>query len=483
MHDVALNPQFKRTSATAIGLRDSAITTVALPEITLTTDLAVLDGGTGASTAANARTNLSAAALGANSDITSLAGLTTALTVAQGGTGIATATAYAVICAGTTATGPFQVLAALGSSGNVLTSNGAGALPSFQAASASTHAILSATHTDSLAASVVLGDVIHGNSTPAWARLAGNTTTAKQYLSQTGDGTISAVPSWATMAEADIADGSTFPRLAATETITGIWTYQNYLYMDTSDDLLDATTFFMKKYRSSGAGNAIVAYRYRGSRATPSATLSSDAIFSFVMHGYDGSGTPYGATFECVAEGDFSGTSSPMRWGWNTCPSGSWNTSTERMRVDNAGVVYFYSLATAAASTDLNINASNQLHKVSSSRQYKNNIRSLKIDSSLIYQLQPKTFEWNEKTLDNGKTDFGLIAEEVALVLPQLVSYLPDYQEVPTEYHKDGKVKSKKVEAIPNSEKPNSIKYQMLSVLLLNEVKKLRAEVDALKIK
>ena len=55
------------------------------------------------------------------------------ITVGYGGTGIATTTAYSVICAGTTATGNFQSLAALGASGAVLTSNGAGALPSFQA--------------------------------------------------------------------------------------------------------------------------------------------------------------------------------------------------------------------------------------------------------------------------------------------------------------------------------------------------------------
>jgi hypothetical protein len=57
----------------------------------LTTALSVLQGGTGATTAANARTNLNAAISGANADITSLSGLTTALSVAQGGTGRTTA--------------------------------------------------------------------------------------------------------------------------------------------------------------------------------------------------------------------------------------------------------------------------------------------------------------------------------------------------------------------------------------------------------
>lgn len=51
----------------------------------------VIDGGTGATTALGARTNLGAAASGANSDITSINALSTPLSIAQGGTGAITA--------------------------------------------------------------------------------------------------------------------------------------------------------------------------------------------------------------------------------------------------------------------------------------------------------------------------------------------------------------------------------------------------------
>jgi hypothetical protein len=57
----------------------------------------------------------------------------TGLPVAGGGTGVASLTTYAVICGGTTTTGAVQSIASVGTSGQVLTSNGAGALPTFQA--------------------------------------------------------------------------------------------------------------------------------------------------------------------------------------------------------------------------------------------------------------------------------------------------------------------------------------------------------------
>ena len=67
--------------------------------------------------------------------ITSSGTVTLAGTLAptNGGTGIITTTAYSVVFSGTTATGNFQATAGPGTATHVLTSNGPGALPTFQA--------------------------------------------------------------------------------------------------------------------------------------------------------------------------------------------------------------------------------------------------------------------------------------------------------------------------------------------------------------
>ena len=52
--------------------------------------------------------------------------------VSMGGTGVTSFVPYAVITGGTTSTNPLQSVASVGTAGQVLTSNGAGALPSFQ---------------------------------------------------------------------------------------------------------------------------------------------------------------------------------------------------------------------------------------------------------------------------------------------------------------------------------------------------------------
>jgi hypothetical protein len=91
--------------------------------------------------------------------------------------------------------------------------------------------------------------------------------------------------------------------------------------------------------------------------------------------------------------------------------------------------------------------------KWASSKRFKENITGLEIDSSKIYDLNLVSFNW--KPDRGGQRDFGIIAEEAAKILPLLVAY-----------DKEGK--------------PFSVRYDLLSVLLLNELKKIKADQQTL---
>jgi hypothetical protein len=107
------------------------------------------------------------------------------LAVSRGGTGNSTFTAYAVICAGTTATGVFQNVSGLGTSGFVLTSNGAALLPTWQAVTAGI-----------FPATCAQGDIFYGSGVNTVAALA-KATDATRYLANTGG---SNNPAWAQVA-------------------------------------------------------------------------------------------------------------------------------------------------------------------------------------------------------------------------------------------------------------------------------------------
>lgn len=107
------------------------------------------------------------------------------------------------------------------------------------------------------------------------------------------------------------------------------------------------------------------------------------------------------------------------------------------------------------------VSTSNQLGVAASSAQFKKEIQDMATDSEAIMKLRPVTFQWN-KDSSSGLADatdnrqYGLIAEEVDKAFPYLCSY-----------DKEGA--------------PFSVKYHELAAILLNEVQKLRREVDELK--
>ena len=103
------------------------------------------------------------------------------------------------------------------------------------------------------------------------------------------------------------------------------------------------------------------------------------------------------------------------------------------------------------------IDSNGQLGTVSSSRRYKEDIADMGDASARIETLRPVTFRY-KKPYANGEkpVQFGLIAEEVAETFPELAVFNAAGQ-------------------------PETVKYQDLTPLLLNEVQKLIAEKDELK--
>lgn len=91
----------------------------------------------------------------------------------DGGTGRLSATAYAVICGGTTSTSAQQSVSGVGTTGQVLTSNGASALPTWQNAAASGGTV---TSVSVVTANGVSGSVATATTTPAITLTLGDIT-------------------------------------------------------------------------------------------------------------------------------------------------------------------------------------------------------------------------------------------------------------------------------------------------------------------
>ena len=139
--------------------------------------------------------------------------------------------------------------------------------------------------------------------------------------------------------------------------------------------------------------------------------------------------------------------------------------------INSLGSSLYYGGMTSGVARDVQLSVGGYMYYDGSSRRYKENIVELAVDSSKIYELVPKSFKMKDmqhptitdngtEDYDNmiteiGATTFGLIAEEVHEVLPELVIYNEDNE-------------------------PDAVRYKTISVLLIEEMKKLRARIEVL---
>ena len=115
-----------------------------------------------------------------------------------------------------------------------------------------------------------------------------------------------------------------------------------------------------------------------------------------------------------------------------------------------------YGVATGVPGTAVVIDANGQLGTISSSARYKEDIEPMADASARLMQLRPVTFRYKEANAAGEKPiQYGLIAEEVAKVFPDLVVY-----------DRNGQVET--------------VAYHLLTPLLLNELQKERQTTAAL---
>jgi len=259
-----------------------------------------------AADAATARTALSAAKLGANSDITSLTGLTTPLSVAQGGTGSATLTSNGIVLGG----GASNLSAtAAGTTGQVLVGN-TGAAPSwstlsgigvtsfnagttgFTPSTATAGAVtlagtLNAANGGTGQSSYTVGDILYASSSTALSKLA-DVAVGNALIS----GGVGTAPSWGKIGLTTHVSGTLPIANGGTNSITESGARQNILpsYTGNQNKVLAVNAGGTDaEWVTNGSGGTVTAVSFTGGIITVANANSTPAL---TVAGTSG-GVPY----------------------------------------------------------------------------------------------------------------------------------------------------------------------------------------------
>ena len=174
-------------------------------------------------------------------------------------------------------------------------------------------------------------------------------------------------------------------------------------------------------------------------------------------------------TGESIARMELSSNSLNFGDGTNARDTNLYRVSANALKTDdnfyvgdtgNAKSLYNYGAYTidvvGLTPKDLYVGNTGLIGYTSSSLRYKENVADMGTKSELIYDLRPVTFDYIDK--EKGSNKFGLIAEEVFEVLPCIVP-------------------------LDEEGRPDTVTYSFLIPMLLNEVQKLKKEIEALKAK
>lgn len=230
-------------------------------------------------------------------------------------------------------------------------------------------------------------------------------------------------------------------------------------------------------YNSTGDDNTITGVEAGGSNTTGSEntfegtgsggsnTTGTNNTFIGTIAGQYNTTASYN-TFIGFQAGDYNTTGSNNIYIGSTGPSSG--TESNTIRIGGGAISIGPQTATYivgiygvnAGGIPVTINANGQLGAPTSSLRFKEQVHDMGDSTAGLMKLRPVTFVYKPEYADGEPTlQYGLIAEEVAKIYPELVAYDNDGQ-------------------------PYAVRYQYLNTMLLNEAQKQyrRAEVQQQKI-
>ncbi|MEI6143614.1 MAG: tail fiber domain-containing protein, partial [Mariniphaga sp.] len=185
---------------------------------------------------------------------------------------------------------------------------------------------------------------------------------------------------------------------------------------------------------TSGYNNTAIGYG-AGLAATGSNSTSSASVY-------------LGASTKAKADG----ASNEIVIGYNATGNGG-NSTTIGYNISSVYIAGIYGVTSTSGSA-VYINSSGKLGTTTSSARFKKDIQDMGAVSDVLMKLRPVTFVYKDEVADGDKsTQYGLIAEEVAKIEPNLVAN-----------DKDGN--------------PFTVYYNRVNAMLLNEVQKQHSTIE-----
>jgi hypothetical protein len=179
-----------------------------------------------------------------------------------------------------------------------------------------------------------LGDIIYGNAVGLAIKRSGNITTTKMFLSQTGDGTVSAAPQWATavtsvalsMPSAFSVSGSPITT-TGTLAVTGAGLASQYIRGDGT----------LADFPTGGGGGSSVSYYLNGS--VSQGTLGGNTYYEMSKVAILGAGTDFTINTDGYIAQFITDANDPALL---KIPSGNWNFEMYFSASSNGGTPSFY---------------------------------------------------------------------------------------------------------------------------------------------